>query len=198
MSSPSFSSADFQAALWALLPRGRVWLRDPGSVQDQVLASFAPTFARNSQAALDLLVDAFPATALDLIPEWEATLGLPDPCTGEAPTLQQRRAQIVARLVNPGGQSIPYYIALAASLGYTVTITEYAPFRAGQSQAGEQVGNTDWFFTWAINAPEETLIYFRAGNSSAGDSLAVWNNAVLECELRAAAPAHTVLQFHYS
>jgi uncharacterized protein YmfQ (DUF2313 family) len=197
MSSPTFTNADFQTALWSLLPRGRVWLRDPGSMQDNVLASFAPTFARNSTDALNLLVDAFPATALDLLPEWEATLGLPDPCTGPAPTIQQRRAQVVARLVNPGGQSIPYFINLAAALGFTVTITQYAPFRLGQNAAGQPLGNVDWYYAWSINAPDVSVIYFRAGSSSAGDALAQWSNEVLECEIRARAPAHTVLQFHY-
>lgn len=198
MTTPSFSNADFQSALWALMPRGRIWNRDAGSTQDQVLGCFAPAFQRASADALALLAHAFPATALDLIPEWQESLGLPDPCAGEAPTLIQQRQQIVARLTNSGGQSAPYFIALAAALGYTVTVTNYAPFRCGQSTAGQQVGAQDWFYTWSINAPLNTVTPFLAGQSTAGEPLATWGNAVLECELRAACPAHSVLQFHYS
>lgn len=198
MSAPSFVNADFQSALWSLMPRGRAWNREPGSTQDQVLAAFAPSFQRASAAAVGLIADAFPATAVDMIPEWQATLGLPDPCAGPAPTIAQKRQQIVARLTNTGGQSARFYIGLAAALGYTVTVTNYAPFRAGQSSAGQQLGTTDWFFTWSINAPLNTVTHFSAGQSAAGEPLAMWGNAVLQCELQAAAPAHTVLQFHYS
>ncbi|QAU25393.1 DUF2313 domain-containing protein [Dyella sp. M7H15-1] len=94
MSAPTFSRADFQSALWALMPRGRAWNRDPGSVQDQVLAAFALSFERTATAALELIADAFPATAIDMIPEWQASLGLPDPCTGPAPTMVQQRQHI--------------------------------------------------------------------------------------------------------
>lgn len=198
MTGPIFSNADYQSALWGLMPRGRVWNREAGSTQDQTLSCFAPSFQRSGQAANDLLAHAFPATALDLIPEWQETLGLPDPCAGPAPTLIQQRQQIVARLTASGGQSVSYFISMAAALGYTVTVTEYAPFRCGQSRAGQQVGNTDWSFTWAINAPLNTITRFLAGQSTAGEALGTWGNAVLQCELQAAAPAHTVLQFHYS
>ncbi|PMQ04152.1 hypothetical protein DyAD56_15805 [Dyella sp. AD56] len=198
MTATVYSPSDFQGAMWALMPRGRAWSREPGSVQDQTIACFAPSYARNTQAAINLLADAFPSTALDLIPEWQETLGLPDPCAGPAPTLIQQRLQIVARLTATGGQSVPYFIGFAAALGYQVTITQYAPFRCGQSRAGQQLGGTDWFFTWAINAPLNTITKFLAGQATAGEALGSWGNAVLQCELQAAAPAHTVLQFHYS
>ncbi len=193
-SKPTFSSADFQAALWALLPRGRVWLRDEGSTQDQVMAAFAPAFTRNAADALALLVDLFPATTTDFITEWEETLGLPDPCTGLDPTLEQRRAQVVARLINSGGQSIPFFEQFAAALGYTITITENAPFRCGQSSTGQYLGEVDRFFLWQVNS-DFAVIHFLVGLNTAGDPLATWGSAVLECEIRNAAPAHTVVLF---
>lgn len=49
-----------------------------------------------------------------------------------------------------------------------------------------------------INAPKNTVTRFAAGVSAAGEPLATWGNAVLECELQALTPAHTVLQFHYA
>jgi uncharacterized protein YmfQ (DUF2313 family) len=157
----------------------------------------SPTFARHTLANNILLVDAFPATAVELLPEWESTLGLPDPCAGESPTLQGRQQQVVARLTNSGGQSVPYFIAYAQTLGYTVTVTEFAPFRAGQSRAGQPTGTQDWFFTWQINAPLNTITYFRAGQAGADQPLASWGNAVLQCELMAIKPAHTYLNFGY-
>lgn len=195
---PSFSRADFASALLGLLPRGRVWPKSPDSAQGRAVACFAPTFQRLSDRAVGLLEDAFPATAVGLLPEWEATLGLPDPCAGTSPTLQARRNQVVARLTNSGGQSIAFFESFAAGLGYAVTVTQYAPFRCGQSACGQQLGGEDWFFTWAINAPLETITRFRVGSATVGEPLASWGNAVLECELTAVKPAHTLLQFHYA
>lgn len=198
MLAPNLTGADYLRAFQALMPRGRVWPRDPDAVQTQVFTGLTQIYARNTARANYLLVDAFPATTYELLPEWEATLGLPDPCAGESPTIQQRRAQVVARLSSSGGQSAAYYIGFAAQLGYGITITNYAPFRCGQSTCGQQLGNSDWFFTWSVNAPLNTVVRFAAGQSAAGEPLASWNNAVLQCELSAIAPAHTVLQFRYS
>jgi uncharacterized protein YmfQ (DUF2313 family) len=198
MTTPIYTSADFQSALRSLMPTGRAWDKEAGSVLDSALGGLAPSYARNSAAAVALLADAFPATALDMLPEWEAALGLPDPCAGESPTLAGRRQQVVARLTNSGGQSIRYFVQYAASLGYTVTISQYAPFRCGQSRAGDALGSVDWFFTWSINAPLNTVTPFRVGQSTAGEPLNAWGNAVLECSFNAVAPAGTVLQFHYT
>ncbi|MEX3639900.1 putative phage tail protein [Paraburkholderia sp. BR14320] len=113
-------------------------------------------------------------TVTDFVPEWEATSGLPDPCTGANPSTQQRRAQVVARLINEGGQNAAFYIEYAAALGYQITTSNYAPFRAGQSRCGQQLGTPDWFFTWSINAPQNSVTHFAAGQSAAGDPLATW------------------------
>jgi len=193
MSAPVFATQDYAHALQALMPPGRVWPRDTDSLQAKVLASFAPSFQRSGQAGLDLLVNAFPATALDLLPEWEATLGLPDPCAGESPTLQGRRQQVVARLAGSGGQSIPFFVAYAKLLGYAATVKQYAPFRCGQSHAGDPLAGQDWAFTWAVDIPLQSITYFRAGVSACGDALENWGNDVLECELQAIKPAQSIL-----
>jgi uncharacterized protein YmfQ (DUF2313 family) len=195
MSIPDYAVADFQSALLNLLPRGRVWPKDPNSVQAQVMGAIAPTYWRVAQAAVDLIADSFPATVIDMLTEWQLSLGLPDPCAGQAPTLVQQRQQIVARLTDSGGQSIAYFTNLATQLGYAITISQFAPFRCGQSRCSQQLGNTDWFFLWQVNAPSNTVQPFLAGQSTAGDPLGSTGNAVLECELQERQPAHTLLQF---
>jgi uncharacterized protein YmfQ (DUF2313 family) len=198
MPAPNYSAQDFTDVILALLPRGLIWPRDPNSVEVQAVSCLAPTFARHTLSDNNLLIDAFPATAVQLLTEWEETLGLPDPCAGESPTLQQRQAQVVARLTNSGGQSVPYFVGYAKTLGFSVTVSEFAPFRAGQSRVGQPTGTQDWFFTWRINAPLNTVTYFEAGQSTAGQALESWGNAVLECELMAIKPAHTYLNFGFS
>jgi len=198
MLAPNFKAADFLVAMQALLPRGRVWPRDPDTVQAKVLSGLAPSYERQTARANYLLVDSFPATTYELLPEWEATLGLPDPCAGVAPTVPARRAQVVARLTNLGGASIPYLIGFAASLGYTVTITQYTQARAGMLRAGQPCCGYDWNFAWKITAPLNTVVRAAAGSMAAGDPLASWGNRVLECEFRAVMPAHTIPIFAYA
>ncbi|MEB2504650.1 putative phage tail protein [Burkholderia sp. BCCIQ04A] len=198
MLAPNFTAADFLRALQGLMPRGRVWPRAQDAVQTQVLSGLAPSYERQTARANYLLVDAFPATAYELLPEWEETLGLPDPCAGPAPTIPQRQSQVVARFVGGGGPSINDLIQFAANLGYTITITQFVEARAGQMRADDACDGTAWSFTWQINAPLNTVVVARAGAMAAGDTLASWGNAVLECELRAIAPAHTILIFAYA
>lgn len=198
MSAPQYSAADYLAALQALMPRGRAWPRDADAVQTQVLSGLAPSYTRQNARANQLLVDAFPTTTIELLPEWEETLGLPDPCAGVSPTVYARRAQVVARIKSQGGQSAAYFIALAASLGYVVTITQFAPPRVGQARVGQPLNGSAWAHAWQINAALNTIVRSRVGTSTVGEPLAYWSNAVLECELREVMPAHTVLIFLYS
>jgi uncharacterized protein YmfQ (DUF2313 family) len=198
MGAPNYQAADFATAIQGLLPRGFVWPTDPTAVLTQAVNGLAPTWSTLTARNNNLLIDAFPATAVELLPEWESTLNLPDPCAGLAPTIQQRQAQVVARFTSTGGQSVPYFTQYALSLGYTVTVTEFSPFRMGQSRMGDPLGSDAWAHTWAINAPLNTITNFSMGLSHMGEPLRTWGNAVLECELSAIAPAHTILQFRYS
>ncbi len=198
MSAPSYSSADFLRAMQALMPRGRVWPKDQDAVQTQVLSGISQSFARHTERSNYLLVDAFPGTSVELLPEWEATLGLPDPCAGPAPTVASRQAQVVARLAGGGGQSTQFFIRYAELLGYTITITEFAPARVGVSRVGLPLNGVDWAFAWKINAPLETVAQSRVGTARAGEPLASWGNAVLECELLSRVPAHTIPIFAYT
>lgn len=198
MSAPVYTSNDFLRAFQRLMPRGRVWPTEDDAVQTKVFSGLNAVYGRISSRASYLLVDSFPGTTLELLPEWEATLGLPDPCAGEAPTIQQRRAQVVARFANSGGQSAAYFIQFAANLGYTVTITNFSPARAGQSRAGQPDNGVAWAYAWRINAPLNTVVRARAGYTTAGEPLGAWGNAVLQCEITTIAPAHTVPIFSYS
>jgi uncharacterized protein YmfQ (DUF2313 family) len=160
------NETDFLAAVQALLPQGRAWSRDPAAKLTALLDGWARAYASVDARQSNLLIDAFPASTVELLPEWEATLGLPDPCLGQLPTIAQRQAQVLARIGAVGGQSIPYLIAFAAILGFAVGIQEFAPFRAGVSHAGDSVNGAQ-----APTAGE----YFTAGDGAAGDALVDWN-----------------------
>jgi uncharacterized protein YmfQ (DUF2313 family) len=197
MSAPNYQASDFLSVIHALMPRGLAWPKNATAVMAQVMSGLSPTWQRHTEQNNNLLIDAFPSTSVQLLSNWEAALGLPDPCAGASPTLQGRQAQVVARFAGSGGQSIPYFTQYAATLGYTITITEFTPFRMGQQRMGCPLGTQDWAFTWQINSPAEAITYFAMGQSYMGQALASWGNAVLQCELTEISPAHTILNFSY-
>lgn len=175
MPAPVLTQANFLAGLQALLPRGRAWPRDPDAVITAVLNGLAAVHATQAARANVLLVDGFPATTDELLPDWQDTLALPDPNGPPPADLAEAQRQVVAKFANSGGQSTAFFIAFAAALGITILIVPHAPFRAGQSRAGDHVGGSDWFVTWYISMPAAYAAY--------------------EGLFREIAPAHTVLNF---
>lgn len=74
------SLAAWTAALQALLPPGRAFTREPGSVLAKLLDGCAASF-KGGQDTLDALaLESDPRLALTMLPEWESLLGLPDAC----------------------------------------------------------------------------------------------------------------------
>jgi len=198
MRAPLFSADDFRHALLRLMPQGAIWSRSSDGIPSRLSMIWGQTFARNAVRATNLLADAFPATAVELLPEWENSLGLPDPCAGESPTLIQRRQQVIARLTDNGGSSVLYYQLFAQSLGYDITIKEFAPARAGIMRAGDPVQGEDWAYSWVVSAPGYTPTFFRAGEATSGQPLMTFGNDVLRCEIASRAPAHTIVRFAQS
>ena len=197
MLAPKLVAKDYASALLRLRPFGEVWPRDGDSVQEQAITGLAPTYERNHTRALELLADAFPPYTNELLPEWEASLGLPDPCVGPVADFNARRAQVVARFVAEGGQSIHYYVGFALNLGYVITITEFRPFTVGQPVNNPLYGQI-WAHAWRVNGALNSIRVARANEARAGDRLRTWGNAVLECEMTSIAPRHTIMQFAYT
>jgi uncharacterized protein YmfQ (DUF2313 family) len=191
---PDYTVDDFTVAFQGAKPTGAVWPRDLDTDNTSTDAALMPTYVRSWQSVTNLVVDAFPSTTIDLLPEWEGALGLPDPCAGPDPTIALRQMHVVARLTQSLGPSIGDLIAFALALGFPVTIQEFAPARAGSLVAGGALNGTDWAFTWRVHAPATEIFYFLAGSGAAGEPLETFGNAVLACEFARIAPAHTILQ----
>ena len=189
---------DYREQLQALLPHGAAWPRDADATLTALLDAMAQELARIDARAVDLMVEADPRRAIELLPEWESETGLPDSCLTTTQTLQGRRDNVVGKLAHRGGQSRQYFIDLAAKLGFDVTITEYRPFRVGQATAGDALSNGDWIFVWTVNAPQTTIRPFAVGQSAVGEALRSWGNEPLECAVSREAPAHTILHFAYN
>ncbi|KPA90597.1 hypothetical protein PF66_02658 [Pseudomonas asplenii] len=149
---------------------------------DQAEATYAAIFADSGMGVAD----------------WERVLALPDPCLiGAQQTTRQRIQAVVSKLSGRGGQSKAFFITLAKSLGYDVTITTFRPARAGVARAGDALYGGDWNFAWRVNAPAVTVSQAVAGLAAAGDPLAAWGNKSLECRLSQMKPAESILLFGY-
>jgi uncharacterized protein YmfQ (DUF2313 family) len=188
----------YKDLLLNLLPPGAAFPREPGTNLERVLLGCAEEFSRLESRADTLAIDVNPLDTSELLSDWERAAGLPDKCAGTLETtIQGRRNALAAKLASVGGQSKAYFIEVARQLGYEITITEFRPFRAGISRAGDPLTNGDWIYTWQVNARETTIIDFRAGLSAAGEPLRAWGNDSLECKINQLKPAHTFALFGY-
>lgn len=222
------TAEDFAHAFMAALPVGEIWPRDRASVLYRRVRGLVGIVARWAErTAVFLLLEAFPPTSFDLLPDWERVCGLPDPCLpGVTLTLEERRAAVREKLAQrPGAQSRAYFIEIARRLGYIepepsptalavelsaevgrrheVTITEYRPFMAGVSRCGDprwQIAPHQMRYVWSVRVPGQRLTWFRAGSGQAGvdPHLAIRRAEDLECMLDRLKPAHTRLSFDYT
>lgn len=175
------TAAAYAGQLAALLPRGKLWrglLRAP--VVGGVLLALGDTLARLDESINGLRREADPRSTLQLLPEWEASVGLPDGCLPGGGTTEQRRNAVVARLLSTGGSSPAYLIALGAAFGYTLTVEPLAP---------NQIR--------IRSAAATSTTYFRSGVSRAADRLQIFGNAQLECLINRVKPAHVQVTFAY-
>lgn len=186
----------YQEMLSALLPTGLAWPRNPDSVIGQLMAAFAQEFSRFDQRCDDFLNELFPASLVELLPDWERVLGLPDDCTPvDSLTFLERRFEVVQTLTSMGGQSAPYFIALAASMGYQITVSTFAPYDC-EMACESSVLDEIWRFAWQVNSALNS-INDETCELDCEMPLQVWGNARLECAISSLKPAESVVLFSY-
>ena len=194
------TAAEYLWQFQRLLPRGRVWQRGWGTLQAAHLLTLMPSWVRLHARADNVVVDAFPCSTVELLPEWEASLGLPDPCV-QPPlaTIQQRTAAVCAKWSARGGSSAEYFERLAAGMGFQITIETFKPFRTGQSKTGDRLYSEAWAFACRISVQGNvgSIIYFRTGKSTTGEPLESWGIKQLECIIGEFAPANTIPIYAY-
>lgn len=192
----AMTAADYLAQEQALLPQGAAWPRDSDATLTKLLNAFADELARIDGRALTLIEEADPRTTNELLGDWERVAGLPDTCVAATLSTAQRIAALVTKLTTLGGQTRDYYIALAAKLGYTITITEFAPYTVA-SPVNAAIYGELWRFAWQVNSSLVTQTFFTM-SSTVADALSSFGNDQLECVMSRLKPAHTHVQFAYT
>lgn len=213
------SGDDYGTAFEALLPQGQAWPKYPGTTLDLACRGLAEYWGFVDGRAADLLeTESDPRATTELLPDWERNWGLPDPCMTDPPTgLEERREALVAKMTMLGAQSRQFFVDIAAAYGYTITITEYAPYMTGVSRCGDTRGldpdpmtpTTDyrWMlgepeirYYWTVHVNGKSFIYFHCNSSQCGIDrlLKIGIAADLECILNKLQPAHTRIVYDYS
>ncbi|HVG51533.1 MAG TPA: putative phage tail protein [Xanthobacteraceae bacterium] len=129
---------DYGSAFLTLLPQGQAWPKAPGTTLDLACRGLAEYWGFVDSRAADLLErESDPRYTLELLPDWERNWGLPDPCYEAPQSYAERIAGLLARMTMQGGQSREFFINVAATIGYTITITEYRTFVVGIDRVGD-------------------------------------------------------------
>lgn len=189
------SAEQYRDLMLALQPPGSALPRDIESTWARLLLALAGELARIDGRTEDLVKESDPRTTFEMLSDWERVLGLPDDCVTDPLSVSQRRDAVVAKLTTLGSMSKNFYIAIAATMGFTITIDEFEPFTC-DSTVDTPLYGMDWQFCWRVNAPEQTVRYWTV-DDDVSMPLAAWGNQLLECVLNRIKPAHTVIDFSY-
>ena len=195
-----------------LWPLGKVWENvSQSDIGDKLVNAFAKEPCRVAERGQDLLVELDPLTADEMLDDWETLLGLPDECTPEFQTIDERREQARAKLADQGGQSAAFFEEIASQLGFPDTVvSDYrsftvgrsvvsdrltndfsVPFLVGQGVVGDVLLNEGWQFYFQVNSPASVVDPFEVGQNTVGEPLVEFGNELLQCTMKKLKPAHT-------
>lgn len=192
------TTTDYLSQCLALLPRGLAFAKEQGSVLSGLLAAWSALFARVDLRTADLVNEADPRTASELLLDWERIAGLPDACVTIVQSLEQRRAALLSKLTMVGNQSRAYFIGLAAALGYPdASIDEFFMMTCTDDCNGALNSQAD-LFTWRLNLPNATGgLFVMDCDSDCNSALQSWGDEAIECRINRFKPAHTSVIFAY-
>ena len=137
----------------------------------KLFQAFADELA-NFQAFVTLFLnESIPGLAVELLPEWEADLGLPDECSKEIQTIVERQTAVHAKhTANYSGQHKQFYIDYAAALGINIAVQESfnnrAFFRVDKSRVDRtQADGIDGARVYGVTAVFRWKVTFNTDGS---------------------------------
>ena len=181
------SASAYTDLITAILPTGPIWDYLAAADHGAMVCGMADEMGRIDARGGDVSLEFTPSTSVELIGEWEALLGLPDPLDPTPPTaLADRQAAAHAALIASGGQSAAYFVKVSAALGVAVTITErpYGDVAVAEVAVAEGIlAPRGAAFYWVVDGPSATLAAVQAR---------------LEALITRLSPAHTVVDFTWT
>lgn len=207
--------AKYKELLVNLLPKGRLWRPQDQPNFSKLLESAAQELCRVDDRVKQLFLEVDPRTTDEALDTWEGVFGLPDECTSDEQTLNERRNQLVQKLTNIGGLSASFYEFIGAQLGFDISVENRVNFLAGRGRAGDPLTNyfnrhfvagstagtqlveTGWRYCFNVELPATASEHFVAG-STAGTPLREFSNELIECTIRKLKPAHSCVTFTFT
>jgi uncharacterized protein YmfQ (DUF2313 family) len=106
------------------LPSGRVWNAKnvAASVMRSLLRGLAHELLRASVIVNALRTELMPGTAVQLLPEWEAAVGIPSTCFPGTGSISERQRDVITKIAGLGVQTQRDFEKLAALFGVTVEV----------------------------------------------------------------------------
>lgn len=184
---------NYANTLLALLPPVSYSRNAPGIRNQATIDGACLDDVQNSAIRILNVID--PRTSGNWLNRWEELFAI----DGSNKNAQQRIAAVMAKINEVGGLSIPYFIRLAESIGYQISIDEPQPFRAGINRAGDRLAPEDIMWVWRVNVvnAENLILRFRAGISAAGNRLTDYGDSIIESIFEDLKPAFTYVVFNY-
>ena len=172
----------------------------PGDIWPLWLTPLATEISRFEGLADTMMVEVDPRDANYLLPDYIRMLG-PDPYGRDtsALTTQEQQALVYQRLTARGGQSVQYFIDLAASLGVTITIDDQiGVFECGDGECGDELSISPQDLNWLVTLPNSTTVTdFECGASDCGDLMGSFDPSPVVPAILADQPAHGNVVFSY-
>ena len=111
-------------------------------------------------------------------------------------TVAERRARVLARLIERFEPTPAAIIGLAARLGNAVTLTEFTQFDC-EDTCEQAVRDEPWAHAFQVAGSAQQVVEFTCEDTSE-TPLSQWRTGAYECAIRRFAPAHTVPIFTYA
>jgi uncharacterized protein YmfQ (DUF2313 family) len=111
-------------------------------------------------------------------------------------TVEERRARVLARLIERFEPTPIAIIGLAARLGDTVTLTEFRPHDC-EDDADQPLLDDAWAHAFQVAGASSLVVEFTCLDGCE-TPLSQWRTGAYECAIRRFAPAHTVPIFSYA
>lgn len=193
----SFSERDYEHLVNAFLPRGPIWNRKRGGILDSVLFSLSSEAARIDARISSMLEESDPRTSVEELKRWFKDHGVPSACIAAIadPSLEQLRQELISKITSNASPTAKYFEDLAASLGYTIHVMTYDEKTKASSTEAEKLKA---IYTLGIRVEASSRYAEITPEWDVSQPLARWGSSLLECLIRAVAPAHVDVQFQYT
>ena len=145
-------------------------------------------------SAEGLLQEFDPATIYSLLPDYERVYKL----SSSGLSLEQRRAQLEAKMVERGGQSRGYFLDIATRYGFpNATIEEFLRVATCNDNCNAALNGQGDLFFWKVLLPATGGTLVANCNSACDTALQSWGHSMVEAAIAEDKPAHTTVLFAY-